>query len=72
MATNTPTHPAILPTTGFIRQRVLLIFLPFSSATLWRKIREGEFPKPVKLGPKITAWPVEVIREYMDTVGGAK
>jgi predicted DNA-binding transcriptional regulator AlpA len=71
MATHTPTPPAILPTAGFVRQRTLLLFLPFSGATLWRKIKTGEFPQPVKLGVKITAWRVEDVREYFDTIGGA-
>ncbi len=30
--------------------------LPFSATTLWRKVKIGEFPSPVKLGPGITAW----------------
>lgn len=34
----------------------------FSTATLWRKVKVGTFPKPVKLGPRITAWRVEAIR----------
>jgi prophage regulatory protein len=41
----------------FIRQRELLgQYLPFSATTLWRKIRQGDFPAPVKLSPGITAW----------------
>ncbi|NRF70353.1 AlpA family phage regulatory protein [Aquincola sp. S2] len=31
--------------------------LPFSSATLWRMVRAGKFPKPVKLADRVTAWP---------------
>ena len=30
--------------------------IPISSATLWRKVRDGSFPSPVKLGPRVTAW----------------
>ncbi len=52
-----------LPATGFIRQAQLIpAIFPFSSATLWRKVKAGTFPKPVKLGPRITAWRVEDIR----------
>jgi len=72
MATNTANHPAILPTAGFIRETTVLIFVPISRATLWRKVKTGEFPKPVKLGTKITAWRVEAVREYLDSVGGMK
>lgn len=55
-----------LPATGYVRQAQLIpdIF-PFSSATLWRKVKAGTFPKPVKLGPRITAWRVEDIRALL-------
>jgi predicted DNA-binding transcriptional regulator AlpA len=52
-----------LPETGYIRQSQLIpAIFPFSSATLWRKVKAGTFPRPVKLGPRITAWRVEDIR----------
>lgn len=61
-----PTHPTrhgSLPETGYVRQSQLIpAIFPFSPATLWRKVKAGTFPKPVKLGPRITAWRVEDIR----------
>jgi predicted DNA-binding transcriptional regulator AlpA len=29
------------------------------------KVAQGNFPKPLKLGPRITAWRVEDIREWI-------
>ena len=54
-------HPiGTLPETGYVRQSQLIpVIFPFSPATLWRKVKAGTFPKPVKLGPRITAWRVE-------------
>ena len=41
----------------YLREKQLLEhYLPFSGSTLWRKVRAGDFPAPVKLGPAITAW----------------
>jgi predicted DNA-binding transcriptional regulator AlpA len=41
----------------FYRQRELTSkVLPFSATTLWRKVKSGEFPAPIKLGASITAW----------------
>jgi len=41
----------------YLREKQLLEhYLPFSGSTLWRKVRAGDFPEPVKLGPAITAW----------------
>ena len=39
--------------------------LPFSAATLWRKVREGTFPAPLKLGPAISAWCVGDVRAWL-------
>lgn len=39
--------------------------LPFSGPTLWRKVKSGDFPKPIKLGPRITAWKVGDIRHWL-------
>jgi predicted DNA-binding transcriptional regulator AlpA len=56
----------VLPATGYMRQSQLIpAIFPFSPATLWRKVKEGSFPKPIKLAPRITAWRVEDIRELL-------
>jgi prophage regulatory protein len=39
--------------------------LPFSPATFWRKVKDGTFPKPVKLGARITAWRVGDVRAWI-------
>lgn len=39
--------------------------LPFSRATLWRMVGAGKFPKPVRLGDRVTAWRVEDVRQWM-------
>lgn len=59
------------PESQYIRQSQLIPFIvPFSSATLWRKIQNGTFPKPVKLSERITAWEVKAVREWLDTRKG--
>ena len=40
--------------------------IPVGRSTWWQGVREGRFPKPVKLGPKTTAWRVEDIRALID------
>ena len=59
---------SILPETGFIRLPTVLTVFPVSKTTLWEMIKNGTFPKPVKLGPRISAWPVEAIRNFLETV----
>lgn len=58
--------PRDLPATGYVRVAQLIpAILPFSSGTLWRKVKAGTFPRPVKLSERVTAWPAEAIREWM-------
>ena len=39
--------------------------LPFSGPTLWRKVKAGTFPKPIKLSQRITAWQVGAVRAWI-------
>jgi prophage regulatory protein len=39
--------------------------MPFSPATIWRKTKEGTFPKPVKLSERITAWHMDDIEQWL-------
>jgi prophage regulatory protein len=57
---------------GYMRQKELLTLLPFSSATLWRKVKAGTFVKPVKLSPRITAWPRAKVYSWLQKQGGAQ
>lgn len=35
--------------------------IPVSKSTWWAGVKDGRFPQPVKLGPRITAWRKEDI-----------
>ena len=73
-------HPdsSNLTLSAFVRESALIGsrragtkgILPFSSPTLWRMVKDGRFPKPVKLGERITAWRVEDVRAWMDSRKG--
>ncbi len=57
--------PTKLPQAGFVRLPGILAPngpIPVSRSTWWAGIKDGRYPKPVKLGPRITAWRVEDIR----------
>ena len=57
-----------LPATAFVRQAQLIpSVLPFSAATLWRKVKNGSFPAPVKLSDRVTAWKTDEVREWLDS-----
>lgn len=52
----------MLPETGFLRLSGVLALIPVSKSTWWAGVKSGRFPKPVKLGKRITAWRAEDIR----------
>jgi prophage regulatory protein len=57
-----------LPATGFVRLPTILAPhgpIPVSKSSWWQGIKDGRYPKPVKLGPRITAWRVEDIRSLI-------
>lgn len=64
---------ATLHETGYVRQSQLVGkkgppgIIPFSPATLWRKVAVGQFRAPVKLSAGVTAWRVEDVRAWLDT-----
>ncbi len=67
-AANTPK----LPETGFVRLSSIIAPrgpIPVGKSTWWQGVRDGRFPKPVKLGPRTTAWRVEDIRALITRLG---
>jgi len=55
-----------LPPTGFLRlhqivgdaKRGISAIIPVSKSTWWVGVRDGRYPKPVKLSKRCTAWRV--------------
>ena len=65
-----------LPAVGYVRLPQIIgnpkadppipAVYPVGKTTWWDGVRSGRFPKPVKLGPNITAWRVEDIRKLIE------
>lgn len=62
-------QPRQIPETGFLRlpqiigdsKRGIPPLIPVKKSCWWQGVRDGRFPKPVKLGARATAWKVEDI-----------
>ena len=63
-----------LPNSAYVREAQLVQSpkrpggtapLPFSAPTLWRKVKAGTFPKPIKLSERVTAWNVGAVRAWL-------
>jgi len=67
-----------LPETGYLRLPQIIgnpkanppipALYPVSKSSWWDGCRTGRYPKPVKLGERITAWRVEDIRDLIEQV----
>lgn len=62
-------HSPVLPETGFLRQPQVLVFVPISKSTLWRRIQARSFPEPVKLSARVTVWRAEDLRRWIAEQG---
>lgn len=61
-----------LPETGFVRLASIIAPhgpIPVGRSTWWAGVKSGRFPKPVRLGPRTTAWRVEDIRALIKQFG---
>lgn len=56
-----------LPETGFLRLPAILQIFPIGKSTWWAGVKDGRFPKPVKLGERTTAWRVEDIKALIES-----
>lgn len=63
---NKTVHP--LSEAGFLRiWDITPDVVPVSRATLWRMVRDGRFPRPIKLGPGTTCWRTSEVRQWLES-----
>ncbi len=55
----------ILPEIGFVRLPVILKIFPVGKSTWWQGIKDGKYPKPVKIADRAVAWRVEDIKSLI-------
>ena len=57
---------AIMNTNILIKLPAVKELTTFSSATIYRLISEGKFPKQIKLAERSSAWSIEEIYNWID------
>jgi prophage regulatory protein len=50
-----------------IRPPLVQMLMGWSRATLYRRIDAGEFPKPIKDGPRCVYWPAKVVADALSS-----
>ena len=58
-----------LPSEGFVRLSQILNVIPVSRSSWWQGCKTGKYPKPIKLGPRTTAWYAEDIHALIKKMG---
>ena len=57
-------------TDGFYRlKQIIPDILPISRSSFLRKVKDGEYPQPVRLGKRTVAWRKSEIQAYVEKVG---
>ena len=57
------------PAKRILNQRDILAALGVSKTTLWRMIKAGTFPQPLKIGERLNGWRVETFEGWLDARG---
>ena len=52
---------------GFIRLPEILKLLPISKSSWWLGVKNGKYPKSVKLSERTTAWKNKDIKDLLDS-----
>jgi prophage regulatory protein len=50
-----------------LRTAEILQVTGVSNATIWRWIKTGSFPAPLKLGPQAVGWRESALREWLES-----
>lgn len=59
-------HPSIPPLDPVLTIAQVTASVSYSRAQLWRMIKAGSFPKPVRLGPGRVGWRQSAVAEWLD------
>jgi len=67
-----------IPSKGYLRlsqiignkktSPILAPLVPVGKTTWWEGVRKGTFPKPVKIGSRVTVWRIEDIQDLLKSL----
>jgi len=59
-------EPAPLPQTEICDVNQIVAAFGISATTWWEGVRKGYFPKPLRLGPRMTRWRTADVRKLLE------
>jgi predicted DNA-binding transcriptional regulator AlpA len=61
-----------LKNNGFLRLPQVLALIPVSKSAWWAGVKSGRYPRPIKLGPRTSAWRVSDIMDLLANLSEQK
>lgn len=50
-----------------IRRKELVKLVGYSATSIWRRCKDGSFPKALRIGPAAVAWRLSEVEEWIRT-----
>ena len=57
---------------ALLRKREVLRITGWSNSTLYNRMADGSFKRPVPIGPRLVAWPANEVYAYVDSCIAAR
>ncbi|MFM0695647.1 AlpA family phage regulatory protein [Paraburkholderia graminis] len=57
--------PNDLPKAGLVRRSQFKGVIPLGDTTIWKMVREGRFPQPIRVSANLRLWRAEELHEWM-------
>lgn len=61
-----------LPDAAHVRLPIVATLYATSPSNVWRWVKDGRIPQPIKLGPQTTVWNVGQLRRALASTGQAR
>jgi len=62
------TNPDCAPGERLLRLPEVLTIIPVSRSEWYRRLATGDAPQPVKLGPRVRAWRLSDVHDYLNRI----
>ena len=62
---NDPPSPPSRDPDALMRPAHVIELTGMGRTTLWRRVRDGDFPRPVKISARAVAWPRRVVTDWI-------
>ena len=60
----------VLPPQGVCRAKQILELLPVGRTTFYKMVRNGDFPKPIRMGENISVWRNAEVLAWLEQLEG--